>query len=76
MAPISKALQLQQKQWKGIIPATKQADLKKTKLPTGADEQVGRSNHVSWKRNVNRALQVPWASDSPEGLQEQPLPPC
>lgn len=49
-------LQQQLKQWGRIIPATKQADQKRKKLPIGYDEQVERSKRFISERNVNRAL--------------------
>lgn len=47
------------KQWGRIIPATKQADQRREKLPIGDDQQVGRSNQFISESNVNRASQSP-----------------
>lgn len=64
----------QLKQWGRIIPATKQADQRRKKFPTGDHEQVGRSNWFVSERNVNRDYSS--LSNSWEGLQEQPPASC
>lgn len=66
--------QQQRKQWGRIIPATKQADQRRKKLPIGDDEQVGRINWFISERNVNGAYNP--LSNSWEGLQEQPPASC